>query len=156
MILTLCGSARYEPYWHEANKQLGLAGHICFSLMTFPSVEGAKTWYTEDQKWTLDLAHFAKIDASDGVVMLNIDNYLGESSLRELKWARMKNKQVFWVMRDERMIRPGPTRPQISLNTEFFVRGFLVPGHSSGEWLELIEAVKEKQFKLETELLKVL
>lgn len=138
MILTLCGSARFEDYWHEANKQLGLAGHICFSLMTFPSAEaGQKSWYTEDQKWTLDLAHFAKIEESDGVVMLNIDGYLGESSLRELKWARMRHKLVFWTMRDDR------ARIGSGWNCgERFARGLLHP--ASGEWLELIEAVQNK------------
>lgn len=97
MILTLCGSARFEPYWHEANKQLGLAGHICFSLMTFPSIEGSHEWYSAEQKQMLDLAHLSKIQASDGVVMLNIEDYLGESSTRELIWARMQKKKVFWT-----------------------------------------------------------
>ncbi len=97
MIFTLCGSARFEPVWHEANKQLGLAGHISFSLMTFPSVEGDKTWYTPDKKIMLDLMHLAKIDASDAVLMLNVNDYLGESSLRELRWAQFKNKEIFWL-----------------------------------------------------------
>lgn len=97
MILTLCGSAKYEPLWHEVNKQLGLAGHLCFTLMTWPSVEGAKTWYTDEEKTLLDLMHLAKIDASDGAVMLNVDDYLGESSSRELAWARYKNKAIFWL-----------------------------------------------------------
>lgn len=132
MKLTLCGSARFEPYWHEANKQLGLAGHICYSLMTFPSVEGSKSWYTEDQKWTLDLAHLAKIEESDGVVMLNIDSYLGESSLRELQWARMRSKQVFWTMHDDRR----------DTRKEGLARGLLFP--SSGEWMELIKAIQDK------------
>jgi len=97
MIFTLCGSARFEPVWHEANKQLGLAGHISFSLMTFPSVEGGKSWYTDAQKWSLDLAHLAKIEESDAVLMLNVNDYLGESSLRELEWARMRHKQIYWL-----------------------------------------------------------
>lgn len=98
MILTLCGSARFESVWHEANKQLGLLGHISFSLMTFPSVEnGEKTWYTEAEKQSLDLAHLAKIEESDAVVMLNVNGYLGESSLRELEWARIRNKKIYWL-----------------------------------------------------------
>ena len=143
MKLTLCGSARFEPYWHEANKQLGLAGHICYSLMTFPSVEGERLWYSPEQKWTLDLAHLAKIEESDGVVMLNIpidgQPYLGESSLRELKWARMRGKLVYWTMRDDRMY----SNPDWGAGLEDqFARGLLYP--ASGEWLELLEAVEEK------------
>ncbi len=104
MIFTLCGSARFEPVWHEANKQLGLAGHISFSLMTFPSVEGGKSWYTDDQKWTLDLAHLAKIEESDAVLMLNVGQYLGESSSRELEWARMRDKIIYWLEPDSKIL----------------------------------------------------
>ena len=132
MKLTLCGSLRFEPYWHEANKQLGLAGHICYSVMIFPSIEGDKTWYTPEQKWTLDLAHFAKIEESDGVVMLNIDGYLGESSLRELEWARMRGKLIFWTLRDDR-----------AKDNEMQARG--LTSRRSGDWQELIEAVKSRE-----------
>jgi hypothetical protein len=139
MKITLCGSAKYEAYWHEANKLLGLAGHICYSLMTFPSIEGSKSWYTPDQKWMLDLAHFAKIEESDAVVMLNIDNYLGESSTRELLWARMRNKKVFWtIYRDN---------PRIT-ETDFPVIGALIRKGSfryGDNWNELLENVKQKQ-----------
>lgn len=137
MILTLCGSARYEQYWHEANKQLGLAGHICFSLMTFPSVEGSKSWYTEEQKQILDLAHLAKIEESDGVVMLNIEGYLGESSLRELQWARLRAVTVFWTMNDNR-----------KKADEHFARSLVyssLPKLRTGDWSELMLDVYRKQ-----------
>lgn len=104
MIITLCGSARFEPVWHEVNKQLGLAGHICFSLMTFPSVEGNKSWYTKEQKEVLDLMHLKKITHSDAVVMLNVGDYLGESSLRELAWARYIDKHVYWLQTSKLII----------------------------------------------------
>lgn len=135
MILTLCGSARFEPYWHEANKQLGLAGHICFALMTYPSIEGSKSWYTDAQKWTLDLAHLAKIEESDGVVMLNIEGYLGESSLRELEWARMRNKMIFWTLNDERRhkFNANETNARILVNDQ------------PGDWIELLNAVGAKR-----------
>lgn len=130
MKITLCGSLRFEPYWHEANKQLGLLGHISYSVMTFPSIEGDKTWYTPEQKYTLDLAHFAKIEESEAVVMLNIEGYLGESSLRELAWARMRRKTVYWTVRDERK------QP-----IELFARRLVNPSFS-GDWIELLQAVE--------------
>ncbi len=138
MILTLCGSARFERHWHEANKQLGLSGHICFSLMTFPSIEGNKTWYTPTQKQTLDLAHLAKIESSHGVVMLNIDRYLGESSLRELEWARMRHKTVYWAFEDERR-----RQYELFARSLLFVVGNDQPTpYYSTEWCELNEAVR--------------
>lgn len=106
MKITLCGSARFEATWHEANKQLGLAGHICYSLMTFPSIEGDKSWYRPEQKQMLDLAHLAKIEESDAVVMLNVDDYLGESSSRELRWARIRDKAVYWLVDNSQYREP--------------------------------------------------
>lgn len=134
MILTLCGSARFEPYWHEANKQLGLSGHICFSLMTFPSIEGGKNWYTPEQKQTLDLAHLLKIEASAGVVMLNIDGYLGESSLRELEWARMRSKFVFWATGDDDRWRA----------TDCSARALIFGPNAYGNWTELLDTIKAR------------
>lgn len=137
MILTLCGSARFEKHYHAANKLLGLSGHICFALMTYPSIEGQKSWYTEDEKWGLDLAHFAKIEESDGVVMLNVDGYLGESSLRELRWARMREKLIFWCYNDNRMILKPLNPFQVP---EAYVRGLM--NLDGGEWQELTNMVK--------------
>ena len=110
MIITLCGSARFEKEWYEFNKKLGLIGHICFSLVTFPSVEGGnKSWYTDDEKETLDLGHLAKIEESDAILVLNIGGYIGDSTRREMKWAEMRNKIVFVVEPQHfKHLKPGP------------------------------------------------
>jgi hypothetical protein len=98
MKFTICGSARFEELWHEWNKKLGLMGHISYSLMTFPSVEnGVKSWYTENQKELLDLAHLAKIEESDAILVLNKDNYIGDSTRREINWAKLRGKKIFWL-----------------------------------------------------------
>jgi hypothetical protein len=95
MKFTICGSARFESEWHSYNKKLGLAGHISYSLMTFPSVEGDKSWYTDDEKENLDLAHLAKIEESDAILVLNIGDYIGDSTRREIKWAKLREKLIF-------------------------------------------------------------
>src|SRR6266446_7070054 len=97
MKFTICGSARYEKEWHEYNKQLGLAGHIAYGLMTYPSIEGDKTWYTPKQKEMLDLVHLAKIEESDAIFVINKDGYIGESTSREIKWARLRRKMIVWL-----------------------------------------------------------
>jgi hypothetical protein len=97
MKFTICGSAKFESLWHEWNKKLGLMGHISYSLMTFPSIEGGKTWYTSEQKELLDLTHLAKIDASDAILVLNKDGYIGESTAREIRWARLRDKRIFYL-----------------------------------------------------------
>ena len=97
MKFTICGSAKFEPLWHEWNKKLGLMGHHAYGLMTYPSIEGNKDWYSADQKELLDLMHFAKIEDSDAILVLNKDNYIGYSTNREIMWARIRGKLVFWL-----------------------------------------------------------
>ncbi len=97
MIITLCGSARFEPQFKEWNKKLGLLGHVPFSLCCYPSDEGSKNWYSPEQKDMLDLVHLKKIDVSDAILVLNVDNYIGDSTRREISWARMAKKQIIWL-----------------------------------------------------------
>jgi hypothetical protein len=66
-------------------------------------------------------------------VMLNIDGYLGESSFRELEWARMRAKRVFWTVDIRQDRKPG----------EEYTRSLLWP-LSKGTWSELLDAVKNK------------
>ena len=97
MKFTICGSARFEKEYHEWNKKLGLMGHIGYSLMTFPSIEGNKTWYTDEEKELLDLAHLAKIEESDAILVLNVGGYIGDSTRREIRWAEMREKIIYYL-----------------------------------------------------------
>jgi hypothetical protein len=98
MRLTLCGSARFEAMFHKWNKDLTLAGHTVYALAVYPSyMEGDKNWYNEAQKTTLDLVHLDKISNSDGIVVIDVDEYYGDSTRREIAWARMRGKRVYWI-----------------------------------------------------------
>lgn len=98
MIITLCGSARFEPWFHMWNRALGLAGHCVFGLSSYPSQnEGDKDWYTPEQKEVLDKVHFDKIKASDAILVLNCFAYIGESTLRELEYAKHLGRRVYML-----------------------------------------------------------
>ncbi len=95
MIITLCGSARFEPWFHIWNEVLTLSGHTVFSLACFPSQKGKKTWYSQEEKSQLDKAHLRKIDASDAILILNVFAYLGDSTLNEIAYARKLKKKLY-------------------------------------------------------------
>lgn len=102
MRITLCGSTRFEPIFHEWNHKLAIAGHTVYSLSLFgreakdTGKDGNKT-VTEDEKIVLDLVHLDKIMNSDAVVVIDVDEYIGFSTAREVQWARMQSKKVFWI-----------------------------------------------------------
>ena len=98
MIITLCGSARFEAWYHAWNEALCLSGHCVFGLAAYPSMHaGEKEWYSKRQKAVLDNVHKAKIAASGAIVVLNVFAYVGESTLSEIEWARMLDKDVYFL-----------------------------------------------------------
>lgn len=102
MIITLCGSARFEAAFHHWNEVLTLQGHTVFSLSVFPSTKGKKNWYDTATKIKLDAAHKRKIVASDAIfVITNGINskdrpYIGTSTKSEIDFARQENKIILW------------------------------------------------------------
>ena len=98
MTLTLCGSLRFEQdiqWWHE---KLALAGHVIYAMVALPSQKHGNTaWYTEDEKERLDLLHLAKIEESDAIFVVDTDNYIGDSTRREIRWARIRGKAIFYA-----------------------------------------------------------
>lgn len=100
MRITLCGSARFEEEFHQWNERLTLANHIVYDLAVHPSRKGEKNWYGDNEsqiKTSLDLAHLAKILYSDAIVVLNKGGYFGFSTTREIQWATMLGKKVYWL-----------------------------------------------------------
>lgn len=99
MIITLCGSARFENGFHHWNKRLTMDGHVVFSLTAFPSIEGKKNWYDLETKIALDDAHKKKIDASDAIFVIDewetSELYTGESTTHEIAHAEAGGKKIF-------------------------------------------------------------
>lgn len=95
MIVTLCGSARFEDHFKTWNEALTMAGHTVFSLTRYASEKGKKEWYSEAEKLALDAAHKRKINASEAVLVLNVFGYMGPSTLGEMEHARSRRKQLY-------------------------------------------------------------
>jgi len=102
MIITLTGSSRFKSAFDIANMHYTMAGHVVFSLSCFGHFDypdGAK-YLTGDadienkNKQILDEGHLKKIDMSDVLVVVNVGDYLGEGTIREIAYARSKGIRV--------------------------------------------------------------
>lgn len=98
MKLCLIGSSRFMNEYREANKALTLAGHIVYTVAAIStSISGGEYGITKDQKEILDLVHLRKILESDAVVLItDKTGYYGESTRREIRWASLINKDLYF------------------------------------------------------------
>lgn len=99
IIVTLCGSTRFSDEFVAANLRETLAGRIVLSIgcphrqdndLFCDLAEGE----VRLMKARLDVLHMAKIDLSDEILVLDVDGYVGESTEREIEYARMRGKKV--------------------------------------------------------------
>lgn len=106
-IVCLCGSTRFYQTFHDMNVKLTLAGKIVLSIACdtkddrdlfnkIPKEEIVKI------RETLDELHLRKIDLADEVLILNVGGYIGESTSKELAYAKQLGKKVTYL-------EPAPT-----------------------------------------------
>ena len=92
-VITLCGSTRFKEQFVEVQKRLTLEGNIVISVGLFGHSGDSEVW-NEDTKAMLDSMHFAKIDLADEIFVINVDNYIGDSTRNEIAYAKSKGKSV--------------------------------------------------------------
>ena len=95
-VLTLCGSTRFKDAFLEAQKRLTLEGNIVISVGLFGH-SGDNVVWTEGTKEMLDNMHKRKIDMSDGIYVINVGGYIGESTRSEIEYAIRNGKTVDYL-----------------------------------------------------------
>ncbi len=103
VIVCLCGSTKFSDAFKQANLQETLAGKIVLSIGCDFKSNDAKG-LSKDVKKQLDKLHLRKIDIADEVLILNVDNYIGESTKKELAYAKKNGKVIrYWEDVDGKM-----------------------------------------------------
>lgn len=101
-IVCLCGSTRFFEAFQRANLEETLAGKIVLTIgcdmrsdeeifrdMTLEQLEQTKE--------RLDQLHLRKIDLAQEVLILNVGQYVGESTARELAYAKAHGKSIRYL-----------------------------------------------------------
>lgn len=101
-IVCLCGSTRFSQAYRDANLRETLAGNIVLSIgcdirsdtEVFGHMTIDEIVMIKDQ---LDRLHLRKIDLADGILVLNVGGYIGESTAREIAYAQSLGKPIRYL-----------------------------------------------------------
>ena len=92
-VITLCGSTRFRTEYERVQKALTLQGNIVISVGLFGHSGDDEVW-KDGVKEMLDEMHLAKIDLADEIFVINPGGYVGQSTSREIAYARSRGKTV--------------------------------------------------------------
>ena len=104
-IVCLCGSTRFSEAFQAANLDETLKGNIVLKSNIILTVgcdtKGDDKLFCDmpaddlaSLKKRLDILHFRKIDLADEILILNVGGYIGESTGRELAYAKAMEKKI--------------------------------------------------------------
>ena len=90
---TICGSMRFAKQMKEIAYYLETQKG--FNVLQCVYIE-KDVKFSENDLIALQKAHYKKIDMSDGIYVVNIDGYIGESVKKEIEYAKQHNKEVLY------------------------------------------------------------
>ena len=89
-IITLCGSLKFK---HEmmivAEKMAN-----CILTPVYPVLENYER--TDEQLMKLKEEHFKRIELSDSILVVNVNNYIGNSTKLEIEYAKKLRKEILY------------------------------------------------------------
>ena len=92
-IITLCGSLKFQKEMMEIAEKVALDGN-CILTPVYPVLDNIKR--TEEQLVKLKEAHFKRIELSNAILVINVNNYIGNSTNLEIEYAKKLEKEIIY------------------------------------------------------------
>lgn len=97
-IVCLCGSTRFHKEYVQQNMNETMKGNIVLSCGVFGHTIHSFLELDEFDKENLHDLHKEKILMSDEILVLDADNYIGESTRKEIEFARTHHKIIRFLV----------------------------------------------------------
>lgn len=94
--ITVCGSMRFYDTMLTVAEWLTMEKYV----VLMPFVRKGPLGDDDESRQMLDRMHLRKIDLSDGIYVVDVDGYIGDSTRREIAYARSKNLPIRFYYRD--------------------------------------------------------
>lgn len=92
-IITLCGSLKFQKEMMIIAEKIALEGN-CILTPVYPVLENYER--TNKQLEELKKAHFKRIEMSDAILVVNVNNYIGNSTNLEVEYAKNLGKEIIY------------------------------------------------------------
>ena len=92
-IITLCGSFKFQKEMMIVAEKMALEGD-CILTPVYPTIENLKR--SEEQLQKLKEEHFKRIELSDAILVINVNNYIGNSTSLEIQYAKELGKEIIY------------------------------------------------------------
>jgi hypothetical protein len=93
-VIPVCGSLKFKDEIIKAAIQMELAGNIALCPI-FP-ITNDKNAYTEGEVIMFGKMHKEKIKLSDAILVVNVNEYIRESTKRKIDFAKSLNKKIIY------------------------------------------------------------
>ena len=92
-VITICGSLRFQEEMMKVAQEMVLKGD-CILTPTYKILKDMEPTYNQLTKITE--AHFKRIELSDAILVLNINNYIGVNTILEIEYAKKLGKEILY------------------------------------------------------------
>lgn len=92
-VITICGSMRYKNEMMKISEKLEIEDSYAV-IQCIYNVDNLK--YKGKDATILEKIHRKKIDISDAIYVVNINGYIGDSTKREIEYAKATGKEVIY------------------------------------------------------------
>ena len=93
-VVAICGSWKFRDKMQEMAERLQLE-HGYAVITPVPHV--LERELTAEEKALMGDLHLAKIDLCDAVFVVNVGEYVGDATRREIEYAKEKGKEIIYL-----------------------------------------------------------
>lgn len=93
--ITVCGSLKFYKEMMEITEKMELEGN-CMLVPIYNPSRPNKDDFTEEEALMLDKMHKERIKLADAILVVNVDGYIGNSTKKEIEYARVLGKEVIY------------------------------------------------------------
>lgn len=91
-IVTLCGSMKFKDKMMEIAKELEINNRYVVIQCVY-----SKDTFSENEQQILAELHYNKIEISDAIYVINVNGYIGNSTIKEIEYAKKLGKEVMYL-----------------------------------------------------------